>query len=160
MPQHAIPRQLQSSTAVPAEHAAKAAANTQQTQQVHLKDFKPLLRQLFEEESSQTQSAEQLQSKIDQLQALQQILQVQQRGLKQQQQALQRPPAARTACALRGSIPLLLASSVGPWEVWCARLPGPQWRRAALEAKPGPAGPGRPRAVICRACEARRRFLL
>ncbi|CAE7904728.1 sodA, partial [Symbiodinium microadriaticum] len=116
VPQHAIPRQLQSSTAVPAEHAAKAAANTQQTQQVHLKDFKPLLRQLFEEESSQTQSAEQLQSKIDQLQALQQILQVQQRGLKQQQQALQRPPAARTACALRGSIPLLLASSVGPWE--------------------------------------------
>lgn len=103
VPQHAIPRQLQSSTAVPAEHAAKAAANTQQTQQVHLKDFKPLLRQLFEEESSQTQSAEQLQSKIDQLQALQQILQVQQRGLKQQQQALQRPPAARTACMVRST---------------------------------------------------------
>eukprot|EP00439_Symbiodinium_sp_Y106_P066618 s3552_g10.t2 len=109
VPQRAIPRQLQSSTAVPAEHAVKAAANTQQ---VHLKDFKPLLRQLFEEESSQTlQSAEQLQSKIDQLQALQQILQVQQRGLKQQQQALQRPPehrpegkaASRPACIARST---------------------------------------------------------
>jgi len=49
-----------------------------------LKDFKPLLQELFEEEG-QNQSAEQLQSKIDQLQKLQQLLQVQQQGLKQQQ---------------------------------------------------------------------------
>ena len=89
------------SAAVAAEHAAKTCAP-----QAQLKDFKPLLRQLFEEQHSQSQSAEQLQSKIDQLQALQQLLQRQQQGLKQQQQALQRPEAQRVVGAPRpGALP-------------------------------------------------------
>lgn len=53
-----------------------------------LSDFKPLLKELFEEKGSQ--SAEELQKKIEQLQRLQRLLQLQQEGLLQQ-----RPQTAR-----------------------------------------------------------------
>ncbi|CAK9091470.1 Superoxide dismutase [Mn] [Durusdinium trenchii] len=64
-------------------------------------DFKPLLKELFEDEP-EAQSAQQLQNQIEQLQKLQKLLQRQQEGLKQQQKAQSYQPAHRDAASPRG----------------------------------------------------------
>ena len=72
-----------------------------------LSDFKPLLKDLFEEKGSQ--SAEELQTKIEQLQKLQKLLQLQQEGL------LQRPQTARCRGRfVKGLLPLAEVSPPGP----------------------------------------------